>query len=487
MTHSRHAKALIAAILLAFTLGACAKAPGTGRTIFTGGMSPEDERKLGAQEHPKILAEFGGAYDDPEMTAYVNRIGDELASTSELPGLDFTFTVLDTPMVNAFALPGGYVYVTRGLVELANDEAELAGVMAHEIGHVTARHTAERYGSNVAATIANIGVAVLGGAQVAKATSAASAVALQSYSRDQEFEADTLGVRYLARNSYDPEAMASFLTSLQEHSRLEAALAGNPGAADQFSIMQTHPRTSDRIQQAIENADATRVANPQRLRERYLAMLDGAVYGDSAEQGFVRGNAFLHPKLGFAFDAPPDFRLRNGPAAVTGSGPGGAIMVFQGGGQFSGAMESYISDQWARGSNVSDLQSLSYAGSLDAATGRIQVQADRGRLPARIAAVRTPSNQVYRFIYAAPNYSSAEDTAFLRAIESFRLLSESEAAALSPYRLQLHEVRSGETAAALAERYPYDDGFDLRRFLVLNGLNEGASLNSGQRVKLVVE
>ena len=111
MTHSRHAKALIAAILLAFTLGACAKAPGTGRTIFTGGMSPEDERKLGAQEHPKILAEFGGAYDDPEMTAYVNRIGDELASTSELPGLDFTFTVLDTPMVNAFALPLSLIHI----------------------------------------------------------------------------------------------------------------------------------------------------------------------------------------------------------------------------------------------------------------------------------------------------------------------------------------------------------------------------------------
>jgi predicted Zn-dependent protease len=421
------------------------------------------------------------------MTAYVDRIGDELVSTSELPNLDFTFTVLDTPIVNAFALPGGYVYVTRGLVELANDEAELAGVMAHEIGHVTARHTAERYGSNVAATIANLGVAILGGAQAAQATSAASAVALQSYSRDQEFEADTLGVRYLARNSYDPEAMASFLTSLQEHSRLEAALAGNPGAADQFSIMQTHPRTGDRIQQAIRNANATRVGNPQRLRDRYLAMLDGTVYGDSAEQGFVRGNAFLHPKLKIAFDAPAGFRLRNTPTAVTGSGPGGAKMVFQGGGNFTGGMESYVSDQWAKGSNIDDLRSLSFAGNLDAATARVQVNSNNGQLPARIAAVRTPSNRVYRFIYAAPSYSSGDDGAFLRAIESFRLLSDRDAAALSPYRLQLHQVRGGETPASLAERFPYNDGFDLRRFRVLNGLGTNAGLSGGQQVKIVVE
>ena len=486
MTLPRSLQQLIVVLLLALALGACAKAPGTGRTIFTGGLSPEDERRLGAQEHPKILAEFGGAYEDPELNAYVNRIGDELVSISEQPNLDFTFTVLDTPIVNAFALPGGYVYVTRGLVELANDEAELASVMAHEIGHVTARHSAERYGSNVAATIANIGVAILGGGQAAQASSTATALALQSYSRDQELEADTLGVRYLARNSYDPEAMASFLESLQAHSRLEAELSGNPGAADQFNIMQTHPRTGDRIEQAIQRAEANAVSNPQRLRERYLQVLDGVVYGDSPEQGFVRGNAFLHPELGFAFEAPPGFRLTNTPAAVLGAGPGGARMVFEGGGQFSGAMQSYVSDQWARGSQLRGLRSISQPG-VDGATALAEVRGNGGQMEARIAALRTDRNRVYRLIFAAPNYSGSDDAAFLRSIDSFRLLSGAEAATLSPYRIALHRVQPGDTPATLAERFPYDDGFDLKRFRVLNGLAQGAVLTPGQQVKLVVE
>jgi predicted Zn-dependent protease len=486
MTLPRHLRHLLVVILLAFALGACAKAPGTGRTIFTGGLSEQDERRLGAQEHPKILAEFGGAYGDPELAAYVDRIGDELVAISEQPNLDFTFTVLDTPIINAFALPGGYVYVTRGLVELANDEAELAGVMAHEIGHVTARHSAERYGSNVAATIANIGVAILAGGQAAQASSTATALALQSYSRDQELEADTLGVRYLARNSYDPEAMASFLESLQAHSRLEAELAGNPGAADRFNIMQTHPRTRDRIEQAIQRAAATDVTTPQRLRDRFLRAVDGAVYGDSREQGFVRGNAFLHPVLGFAFEAPRGFRLTNTPGAVVGAGPGGARMVFEGGGQFSGAMQSYVSDQWARGTQLRGLRPISQPG-VDGATALAQVRTNSGQLEARIAALRTGQGQVYRLIYAAPNYSGRDDAAFLRSIESFRLLSDAEAAALSPYRIAIHSVQPGDTPASLAERFPYDDGFDLKRFLVLNGLGQGAALTPGQPVKLVVE
>lgn len=477
---------LLVIVLLAVALGACAKAPGTGRTIFTGGMSPAEERRIGAQEHPKILAEFGGAYQDPELNAYVNRIGDELVSISEQPDLDFTFTVLDTPIVNAFALPGGYVYVTRGLVELANDEAELAGVMAHEIGHVTARHSAERYGSNVAATIANIGVAILAGGQAAQASSTATALALQSYSRDQELEADTLGVRYLARNSYDPEAMASFLESLQAHSRLEAELAGKAGAADQFNIMQTHPRTSDRIEQAIQRASAIQVANPQRLRDRFLQRLDGTVYGDSRQQGFVRGNAFLHPVLRFAFEAPRGFRLTNTPSAVVGASPGGARMVFDGGGKFTGTMPDYVSDQWARGSQLRGLQPISRPG-VDGATALTEVRGNGSQLEARIAALRTEQGQIYRMIYATPNLGGSDDSAFLRSIESFRLLGAAEAAALTPYRIELYSVRPGDTAAALAERFPYDDGFDLKRFLVLNGLSQGAALTPGQQVKLVVE
>ncbi len=140
-------------------LSACETAPGTGRTIFTGGMGPETEARLGYQEHQKIVPQFGGAYADPAIGIYVTGIGNLLARTSEIPDQKFTFTVLDTPMVNAFALPGGYVYITRGLLALADNEAEVAGVLAHEIGHVTARHSAERYGQTMAANILGLGLA----------------------------------------------------------------------------------------------------------------------------------------------------------------------------------------------------------------------------------------------------------------------------------------------------------------------------------------
>ena len=223
--------------LLVPLLAACATAPGTGRTIFTGGLSEEGEADLGRQEHPKVVAQYGGAYNDPELARYVSSVGDFLVKTSERPELDFTFTILDTPIVNAFALPGGYIYVTRGLLSLSNSEAELAGVLGHEIGHVTARHTAERYGQAVAANVAGLGLGVLLGGGAAQASGALSGLLIRSYSRDQEFESDMLGGRYLARAGYDTAAMAGFLTQLQAHSRLEAQLAGQPEKADAFDIM----------------------------------------------------------------------------------------------------------------------------------------------------------------------------------------------------------------------------------------------------------
>ena len=177
-------------------LAACTTNPATGRNSFTGFMSPQQELQIGAEEHPKILATFGGAYDDAGIAAYVDEVGQRLARNSDLPELKLTFTVLDSSIVNAFALPGGYVYVSRGLLALARNEAELAGVLAHEIGHVTARHSAQRYSQTI---IAGLGANVLGavvGAPAGQLAQLGAATYLSAYSRDQEFEADTLGVRY---------------------------------------------------------------------------------------------------------------------------------------------------------------------------------------------------------------------------------------------------------------------------------------------------
>ena len=203
--------------------------PAGAQTIF--GMSPEDEKRIGRDKHPKILEQFGGAYADPDLARYVNSIGQFVAAASDAPEVGYTFTVIDSPIVNAFAVPGGYVYLTRGLLALADNEAEVAGVLAHEIAHVTARHGAKR---QTKGTLAGLGLAVLGAVTNNDALKSLGRVGahavLSAYSRKEEYEADDLGVLYLSRAGFDPGAMSSFLDKLKRHSALEASMHGRPAA-----------------------------------------------------------------------------------------------------------------------------------------------------------------------------------------------------------------------------------------------------------------
>ena len=473
----------LAAIL---ALAGCAQSPATGRNIFTGGLSPEDEAQLGREQHPQIVQEFGGVYDDPELTAYVNSLGRLLAQTSELPDLDWHFTVLDSPIVNAFALPGGYVYVTRGLLALADNEAELAGVLAHEIGHVTARHSAERYGQSVLGSAAALGVGVLLGSEAAaQATSGAAELAVLSYSRDQEFEADTLGVRYLSRSGHDPQAMSSFLRRLLGHSRYEAELAGRPEAADAFDITQTHPRTADRVERAIEAAGGSQVNDPIVARDVYLDKIDGMVYGDSPAQGYVRGRRFLHPELGFAFEVPEGFELANTPNRVIAQNDAGAVILFDRAGEPSAApMTRYLSDVWGRDVDLRDIQAIDVNG-MEAATAWTQADTRKGKADFRLVAIRFDNSAIYRFLFVTPSTATASLSEPLRRTTySFRRLSSGELADLQPYRIEIYQVQSGDTFESLARRMPLGDK-SLGPFRVLNGLREGEPLVAGQRVKLI--
>jgi predicted Zn-dependent protease len=477
------------ALVLSLALQACTTAPATGRNIFTGGMTPEDEVRTGRQEHPKILAEFGGAYDDPEVRAYVSSLGALLARTSELPNLDWHFTVLDTPMINAFALPGGYVYVTRGLLALADNEAELAGVLAHEIGHVTARHPAERYGQQVLGSVAALSVGVLlgsgsGGGGGALASDAVG-LALLSYSREQEYEADFLGVRYLARTGHDPHAMAGFLERLLAHDRFRAEQRGRPGDADAFDITKTHPRTADRIERAIQQAGVRDVPDPIIARDLYLRKIDGMVYGDSPEQGFVRGRRFSHPELGFTFEVPEGFVLQNTAKRVLAQGPQGALIAFDRADQPGyGTMTSYLADDWAQGITLQGLQAIDVNG-MEAATAWTRLNGRSGTEDWRLVAIRLDRNSVYRFMFVTPSSLTSSLSAPLRRTTySFRRLSRAEASALQPYRLAIYRVRSGDTARRIAHRMPVEDE-PLEHFLVLNGLDAGEGLRTGQKVKIV--
>jgi len=484
----RRLTSLLAAcgLAVALTLQGCAQSPATGRSIFTGGMSPEDEVKLGREQHPEIVQEFGGEYDDPELRAYVDSLGNLLAQTSELPQLEWHFTVLDSPIVNAFALPGGYVYVTRGLLALADNEAELAGVLAHEIGHVTARHSAERYGQSVLGSAAALGVGVLLGSEAAaQATSSAAQLAVLSYSRDQEFEADTLGVRYLARTGHDPDGMATFLRRLLGHSRYEAELAGRPEAADAFDITQTHPRTADRVERAIETAGGRTVANPIVARDLYLDKIDGIVYGDSPAQGYVRGQRFLHPELGFTFEVPEGFELANTPKRVVAQNPNGAAILFDSARKPSAApMTRYLVDEWARDVPLRDVEALDVNG-LEAATGWTRLDTRQGEADFRLVAIRLEPDAIYRFLFVTPSkLSSSLGEPLRRTTYSFRRLSEQDADDLRPYRIEIYQVKSGDTPESLARRMPLGDR-SLGQFQVLNGLRPGDPLIAGQKVKIV--
>jgi predicted Zn-dependent protease len=481
----------LAACLVLFVplaLTSCSTNPATGGSSFTAFMSPDEERRVGAQEHPKLVEAFGGSYDDPAIQRYVESLGRLLQRTSEQPEPPFKFVVLDSPIVNAFALPGGYVHISRGLMALANDEAELAGVVAHEIGHVTARHSAERYSRGV---VAGIGAALLGVATGSKAVGNLAQMGagayVQGYSRSQELEADNLGVRYLSRGGFDATAMSSFLGSMGGEADLARKIAGKEGTDPASSLFSSHPRTADRVRAAAEAAQAGAGAG-SRDRELYLERIDGMIYGDSPKQGFVRGQEFDHPVMRIRFTAPPGFRLQNGASAVVGEHKSGALLRFDADKLDNSSLSTsrYLTDVWAQGTRLDGVERVDVNG-FDGATGTAHVNTNSGELDIRLVALRGSASQVYRFMFLTrPKDTGTFDVPFRRTTFSFRQLSESEANALQPLRLRVVRVRAGETVQSLADEMAFDD-FRVERFRVLNGLGPNQGVQAGQLVKIVTE
>lgn len=478
------------ALALLVQAGCTTTNPATGEQSFTAFMSPAEELKVGREEHPKILDQFGGTYNHANLASYVGAIGDRLKSTSELPDLDFNFTVLDSEVVNAFALPGGYVYVSRGLLALANSEAELAGVIAHEIGHVTSRHSAQRYSSAVAANLGTTGLAILGsillggnaGQAIAQAGQSVSAVYLQSYSREHEFEADTLGVRYLTRTGYDTRAMAGFLSSLEAFSALEAKVSGMPDPAERYNIMSTHPRTADRVAAATRAADGDAAPNARVGHNDYLRAIDGIIFGDTPEQGFVRGQVFAHKLLGFRFEVPDGFILFNSAGAVVARGPDGALIAFSGGKtDWRDSMVALVRRQGLKNAEALDINGF------EAATGAVRVSRNGTPTDARLVVIRYKPDIVYRFIFLTPPAQTASlNVSLRRTTFSFRSLTGAERNALKPWRIRVHQVRPGDTVSKLAGGLPMPGPKD-EWFRVLNGIGPRAGLTAGRLVKLVAE
>jgi len=472
------------------SLSACTTNPATGEQNFTL-VSPAQERQMGAEAHPQVIEQFGVYEEDPALNTYVAEISSRLHSVSEMSGEPFTFTLLDSDMVNAFAIPGGYVYVTRGLMALANNEAELAGVIGHEIGHVTARHGAQRMTQQ---TLAGLGALAVGIAlqdrNLAQLAGAGAMAWVAGYSRSQELQSDELGVRYLTRAGYEPLAMASFLQQLDNHSDLERQLAfqeGEPNPAD--SWFATHPRTEDRVIAAAEIARQD-LSDPYVGRNEYLRRIDGMIYGDSPEQGFRRGNTFSHPELRFAFEVPDGFRMQNSPQQVVAFDANGAFIIFDGaanpGGSYPYHLQVWADDLIGQRAALNDVESLQING-MEAATGWMRLNLQQGQADVRLLTIAFDPQTLYRFIFVAPtNLASQYNLPYRETTYSFRKLSSSEAAALRPLRIRVVEVGSGDTIDTFARMMEVDD---LRRehFMVLNGITSNADLQPGMLVKVVQE
>ena len=498
MSHSSEPRKLLSAALLlaaaAVALAGCANqtSPATGRQFFST-ISPQQEAQIGAEEHPKILAEFGGAYDEkPNLNTYVTQLGNAVAANSERQDVQYTFTVLNSADINAFALPGGYVYITRGLLTLANNEAEVAGVLGHEIGHVTARHTAERMGqaqkAQVGAVVAQVLGQIVGGDTGGQLAGAAAgelgANYLGAHSQDQEFEADSLGVRYLGAAQYDTQAMATFLDSLNNQTHLQARIAGNESAAEAYSMKQSHPRTPERVQRAIAQAGAPAegaIVN----RDRYLQQIDGMAWGPDPREGVIEGTRFIHPGLRFAFDAPQEMKLKNSPNAVIGQSDNAAMIFDLASPAPGGSMQQYVASQWQEGAKISDVQSFQVNG-MEAATGVASGTINNTQVTIRMVAIRQSARVVYRFLYATPPAGfKAMDRQFIASAQSFRGISAEEASGYAPKRIRVVTVREGDTIESLARQMQVADD-PVGWFVTLNHLGAGDRLEAGQKVKIVV-
>jgi len=475
-----------AALCASLLLGACGDM-GRFQIASTPGLGPVKPNKPSAQtpaterEHERILSSYGGAYDDPKLQALISKTVDRLVAASDRPDLAYQVTILNSGAVNAFALPTGQLYVTRGLVALASDTSELSSVLAHEMAHVLAKHASVREEEAKKAAITTRVVAEMGNdADLTALALAKTKIAMTTFSRQQEFEADGIGVGISSRANFDPFGASRFLTAMERNAALKAPRNADPRSLD---FLSSHPATPERVQNA--QANARQYASPESMerdREAYLSAIDNLVYGEDPSEGFVRGRRFLHPKLGFTFQAPESFFLENTAQAVVGVKDGGALAM-----RFDvvrvpsdQSLGDYLNSGWMDNVDKASIEDLTING-FPAATAT----ASGEQWQFRTYALRFGSD-VYRFIFAAKKQTNESDKAFRDTVSSFRRLTLAEIQAARPLRIKVITVQPGDTVETLSHRM---QGVDrpMERFRILNGLDARANVKPRERVKIVVD
>lgn len=483
--------AVVLSCILLFT--GCAVNPVTGKQNFTL-MSEADEMRKGRQ----AAAEIGKAYDSydlPNLQNYVNEIGHKLAINSHRPQLDYHFTVVDSSEVNAFALPGGYIYVTRGIIAYLNSESELAAVLAHEIGHVTARHSVRQYSAataaNIAATIGGLAAGIfmpqLGG-QLAQGVQSLLGITgsalLSGYGRSHELEADRLGAEYLARSGYDPDAMIKVIGVLknQELFDIEAATREGREPRRYHGLFATHPDNDTRLQEVV--GEAKQYSRPDATDNRraiFLSQINGMIFGDRVNHGVVRGNTFHHKEMGITLSFPPGWRIRNKPDEVVAASPGGdAVMVLSLFDQPHGSPADLARKRFRLGQSAPVL-SMTQNG-----------------LPIAVVTSTTSEGKPFKasviyhegkaYLLAgrgdSPAAFSRYDAAISGAIKSFRALSDVEKESIRALEITTITATKGLSYAELARNSPL--GINAEGYLrLLNSQYPEGEPVSGQVIKIV--
>jgi predicted Zn-dependent protease len=467
---------------------ALAAVPASAQRV--GSAITQAEAQQGAEYHQQFLDEFGGAMSGAQA-GYVEQVGKNIAVQSGLANSQsaFTVTLLNSSVDNAFAVPGGYVYVTRQLVSLMNNEAELAGVLGHEVGHVAARHSAARQKraqrNNILGAIGSIlsGV-ILGNSGLGQLGqqifSSAPQLLTAKYSRTQETQADNLGIQYLKGAGYDPRAMATVLQSLAAQTALDAQLQGRDASIPQWA--STHPDPASRVRSALAQAgNVTGITN----RDTFLTRIDGLLYGDDPRQGVIEGNTFIHPDLRLTFTIPSGFYMVNGTRAVSINGQSGQAQMATA--AYNGNLETYVRQVFqALGGQQMQLapQSLQRTtiNGLPALYGIARVNNGQQTVDVTVIAYEFSRSQAFHFATITP---AGRGSTFNSMFNSMRRIDANEAAQVVPRRIDVVTAGRNDTVQSLAGRMAYGNA-QVERFRVLNGLASNAQVVPGEKYKIVV-
>ncbi len=464
----------------------------------------ETDKATGAKADPQMSAEYGGAYQGPQ-SALVGRTGLAVARQSGIAGVDqdFKFTLLNSGVPNAFAIPGGYVYCTRALLALMNDEAELAFVLGHETGHIAGRHSEKRgkvvqrdvllgtLGQTLlGAILGNSAVSQIGGKLGRAGIQRLVVGNVMHHSRAEEFEADDLCVAYMEKAGYDGTASSNILTSIAAQSRLDTRLTGQTRTTPSWAM--SHPDPAARVARALTRARAVGIRGGKRSGDAFLLSLKGMLYGDDPKQGVIEGQTFKYPADRIQFAAPVGYGMANATDAVTISGTataGGSGQARFTGGKFDGNLAGVVSSAFASLNSgqasgaVSPVRAT--VNGMETMTASAPANDSSGNaLDVTVVAIATAPTVAYSFAVIQPRGRGLGDLAPL--VSSFRKMSEAEAAAVRPRVVDVVTVGTKDTVASLAARMAYPS-LQTERFLVLNGLAPGTTrIAAGRKVKLIV-